>query len=168
METNSNSGCQAVANSATPAMATPAMAPRQRSKPLLPLRGVMALVDRNENRVWKLIETGEIAWAFDCALTQRDGRKRELRVLPAAVADYLKGRPCELEWPEVFAVLLPDGPTVVASEIARILNVSSDHVYHLIERKQIEARPIRRRGPGGSAPVPTTSFIKFLQKRRCL
>jgi hypothetical protein len=128
----------------------------------------MALVDKNENRVWELIETGEIAWGFDVALAQKDGCKRELRVLPAAVADYLKGRRCELQWPDVFAVLLPDGPTIPASEIARVINVSSDHVYHLVERKQIEACATRRPGPGGSALVPTTSFIKFLQKRRCL
>ena len=155
-------------NAAAEPVSPPAPAPRQSSKPLLPLRGVMSLVNKNENRIWELIETGQIAWGFDVALAQKDGRKRELRVLPAAVADYLKGRPCELEWADVFALLLPDGPTILASEIARVINVSSDHVYHLIEGKQIIACAIRRPGLGGSAPVPTTSFIKFLQKRRCL
>jgi hypothetical protein len=173
METNSNSGCQPIANAATvasvtPAISTPATAPRQRSKPLLPLRGVCSLVDKDENQVLELLESGEIAWAFDVALAQRRGRKREMRVLPAAVADYLKGRPCELDQPTVFSLLLPDGPTIPANQIARTLNVSVDHVYHLIDRKQIIACPTRRKGPGGSGRVAMTSFIKFLQKRRVL
>ena len=162
--------CQLLPVNAVAELASPpiAPAPRQRSKPLLPLRGVCSLVDKDENQVLELLESGEIAWAFDVALAQRRGRKRELRVLPSAVADYLKGRTCEIDQPTVFGLLLPDGPTIPANQIARILNVSVDHVYHLIDRKQIIASPTRRRGPGGSALVPTTSFIKFLAERRCL
>jgi hypothetical protein len=128
----------------------------------------MALVDKDENKLLELVETGEIAWAWDVALQQQDGRKVELRVLPAAVADYLKGAACKLKWADVFALLLPDGPTITASQISRILNVSCDHVYHLIDGKEIDSCPTRRPGPGGSATVPMTSFIRFLQKRRCL
>src|ERR1035437_5131821 len=101
-----------------------ATAPRQRSKPLLPRRGVCSLVNEDENRVLDLIESGEIAWAFDVALVQRRGRRREFRVLPAAVADYLQGRPCELDQQTVFGLLVPDVPTIPANRIARILNVT--------------------------------------------
>lgn len=146
----------------------PPPAPRQRSKPLLPLRGVCSLVDKDEDQVLELIESGEIAWAFDVALAQKVGRKREFRVLPAAVADYLKGISCALDQATVFGLLVPDGSTIPANQIARILNVSVDHVYHLIDRKQVVACSTRRKGPGGSARVPATSFIQFLQKRRCV
>jgi hypothetical protein len=76
--------------------------PRQRSKPLLPVRGVCSLVDENEKKVVNLIEEGAIAWAFDISL----GRRMCLRVLPAAVADYLQGRTCELKWADVFGLLM--------------------------------------------------------------
>jgi hypothetical protein len=147
-------------------VSSPAATPRQRSKPLLPLRGVCSLVDKDENKVLELLESGEIGWTFDVSLAQKPGRRRHLRVLPAAVADYLKARACQLSWEDVLGLMLPDAPTIFASEIARTLNVSSDHIYNLLARKQIIACPTRRRGPGGSARVPTKSFIQFLQQRR--
>ena len=149
-------------------VSTPAPATRLRSKPLLPLRGVCSLVDKDEDEVLKLIESGEIAWAFDVALAQKRGRKRELRILPAAVADYLKRRKCNLDWEAVCDLLRPDGPTIRVNKLAQILNVSADHVYHCVERRQIIACPSRRKGPGGSGRVATANFIKFLQKRRVL
>ena len=133
---------------------------------MLPLRGVCSLVDRDENKVLEMIESGEIAWAFDVSLSQKPGRKRYLRVLPAAVADYLNGRPCELKWAKVLGLMLPDAPTILASEITRMLNVSCDHTYHLVDRKQIVACSTRRPGPGGSARVQAKAFIQFLQQRR--
>lgn len=120
------------------------------------------MVDENEKKVVNLIEEGAIAWAFDISL----GRRMCLRVLPAAVADYLQGRTCELKWADVFGLLMPDAPTILALDITRVLNVTSDHVYALIDRGQIVACPTRRPGPGGSARVPAKSFIEFLQKRR--
>jgi len=156
----------AVAESVSPPVATAAMVARQRSKPLLPVRGVCSLVVEDEDQVLKLIEDGRIAWTWNVALDTKPGHNRHLRILPAAVADYMQGRPCELKWADVFGLLLPDAPTMRASDITRVLNVSCDHVYHLIDRKKIVACPARRRGPGGSARVPTKSFIQFLQQRR--
>ena len=142
--------------------------PRFHSKPLLPVSGVCSLVDRDADDVLALMESGEIAWWFDFRLAQKRGTKRHLRVLPAAVADFLKRRKCELDFDDVWSLLRPDGPTIRAKELAHILNVSVDHVYHLIERRQIIACPSRRKGPGGSGRVAATSFSKFLQKRRVL
>ena len=108
----------------------PPVAPvtRQKSKPLLPLRGVCSLVNEDENRVLELIKSGEIAWSFDVSLARRRPRRKYLRILPAAVADYLKGQPCRLKWPDVFALLLPDAPTIRAHEVSRLLNISGDQV----------------------------------------
>src|ERR1039457_5818270 len=100
-----------------------ATGPRQRSKPILPVRGVMSLVDKNEDQVLRLIEDGSLVWAFDVALDPKRGRRRELRVLPAAVADYLRGQSCGLEWADVLRLLLPhDEPVILSREITRILN----------------------------------------------
>ena len=145
---------------------TPATASQKISKPLLPLRGVCSLVNEDENRVLELIKSGEIAWAFNVALAQKRGRRKEFRILPAAVADYLKGQTCGLKWPDVFALLLPDAPTIRAHEASRLLNVSGDQVYRLIDGRQIIASPARRRGPTGSARIPVTSMVQFFQKRR--
>ena len=141
--------------------------PRQRSKPLLPVRGVMSLVDKNEDQVLGLIEDGKLAWAFDVALDPKRGRNKELRILPAAVADYLRGQACLLEWPEVLRLLLPhDEPMLLSRDITRILNVSGTHTYHLARRKLITPRSTWRRGPGGCARFATKSFVEFLKSRR--
>jgi hypothetical protein len=113
-----------------------------------------------------MVEEGQLDWAWDVALDPKRGHTKELRILPACVAAYLKGRPYELNWADVLGMMLPEAPTILASEITRMLNVSSDHTYRLIDGKHIVACPTRRRGPGGSARVPTKSFTQFLQQRR--
>ena len=153
-------------NASAESVSRPATPQRHKTKPLLSVRGVCSLVDKSQNKVLELIESGEIAWAFDVSLAQKPGRKRHLRILPAAVADYLKGLTCELKWADVLGLMLPDAPAILACEITRVLNVSSEHTYNLIDQKQIIASPTRRRGPGGSARVPAKSFVQFLQKRR--
>jgi hypothetical protein len=141
MQTNSNSGCEPIANAATvapvmPTISTPATPPRQRSKPLLPLRGVIALLDKAKDQVLELIDDGSLLWCWDVALSPKDGRKRELRILPAAVADYLSGRACSLDWADVLRLLLPhDEPVILASDISRVLNISRTHLYDLARRK---------------------------------
>ena len=147
-------------------LSTGATPQRARTKPLLSLRAVGSLVDKDPRKVGELIESGEIAWAFALSLAQKPGRDRYIRVLPAAVAYYLKGRACELQWADVLGLMLPDAPTILANEITRILNVSSGHTYHLIEQKQIIGHPPRRRGAGGRARVPMKSFEQFLRQRR--
>ena len=136
------------------------------SKPLLPVRGVMSLIDQNEDQVLKLIKDGSIAWAFNVALEAKRGRNRHLRILPAAVADFMRGRTCSLKWPDVFGLLLPDGPIVTSLEIYRMLNVSGDHLYNLVRAKQIICCSTWGRGPKGKARFATVRFIEFLQARR--
>jgi hypothetical protein len=139
----------------------------QRSKPLLPVRGVMSLVDKNEDQVLSMIEDGKLAWAWDVALDPKRGRARELRILPAAVAEYLRGRTCSLEWTAVLSLLLPhDEPLILGTEITRILNCSSTHAYALARRKLIIPCSTWRRGPGGCARFRTDSFVQFLKDRR--
>ena len=145
----------------------PATMPRQRSKPLLPVRGVMSLVDLNEDQVVALIEDGQLAWAFDVALDPKRGRNRELRVMPAAVSAYLRGQTCELEWAEVLRLLLPhDEPVILSKDIYRVLNVGSTHLYALARRKLIVPCSTWRRGPGGGGRFTTRSFVDFLTSRR--
>jgi hypothetical protein len=143
--------------------------PRQRSKPLLPLRGVMALLDRSKEEVLELLENGRLLWAWDVSLIPREGRKRELRILPAAVADYISGRQCQLDWEDVLRLLLPhDGPAILSSDISRVLNVSGTHLYDLARRKVLSPCSTWRAGRGGFARFPAKTFVDFLKSRRVL
>jgi hypothetical protein len=143
--------------------------PRQRSKPLLPVRGVMSLVDKSEDQVLRLIEDGQLAWAFDVALDPKRGRNRELRILPAAVSAYLRGQTCSLDWSDVLPLLLPhDGPVILSKDITRILNVCGTHTYALARRKLIIPCSTWRRGRGGCGRFTSKSFIEFLKARRVL
>lgn len=149
--------------------AAPAAAPRQRSKPLLPLRGVSALLDQGKGQVLELIEDGSLLWCWNVTLSPKDGRKRELRILPAAVADYLSGRPCALEWPDVLRLLLPhEDPVILATDISRVLNISGTHLYNLARRKVLVPCSTWRPGPGGYARFPVKTFVDFLRARRVL
>lgn len=154
-------------NADTESVLPAATEPRPRSKPMLPVRGVCSLIDRDEDAVLRLIRDGSIAWAFNLALTPRPGHNLYLRILPAAVADYMHGRPCELKWPDVLNLLLPEGRTVATSlHIYRVLNVSGDHLYNLVRRKQIIPCSTWGRGPLGKGRFAVARFVQFLRARR--
>ena len=100
----------------------------------------MSVLDTTDRQGLGLIDDGRLAYAFDVALDPNRGRNRELRILPACVASYLRGQACGLEWGEVLRLLLPDDqPVLLAVGIARTLNVTSEHVYALIGRKLLAA-----------------------------
>jgi hypothetical protein len=142
--------------------APPAPAPRQRSKRLLPVRAVCSIIDRDEDQVLSLLEEGKLAWSWDVGLSKRT---KELRILPAVVAAYLRHEPCSLQWSDVFSLLVPESPTILARDVSHILNVSSTHVYSLIRRKVLASCSAPRTGPFGSARIPTDSFGQFLKNR---
>ena len=138
---------------------------QRRGKPLLPVRGVCSLVDLDENRTLALIEEGKIAWAWNFA-TER-ARAKELRVLPAAVADYMRGQACSLKWPDVLALVVPHGGTEFTStEITRALNVSGEHFYNLVRAKVLAPCSGWCRGPRGHARVLRKTLVSFLESRR--
>jgi hypothetical protein len=126
-------------------------------------------MDRTKGEVLEMVEDGSILWVWDVALSPRDGRKRELRILPGAVADYLSGRQCQLNWEHVLRLLLPhDGPVILSSDISRVLNVSVTHLYDLARRKVLIPCSTWRVGRGGYARFPAKTFVDFLKARRVL
>ena len=149
----------------TPVTPTPAL--RRRSKPLLPVRGVVSIIDKNEDQVLALIEEGKLAWAWDVALDPKRGHSKELRILPACVADYLRGQESSLEWADVLRSLLPhDEPVILSRDIIRVLNISSTHLYNFVRRKQMLPCSTWRTGKGGCARFLAKSFVAFLKSRR--
>jgi hypothetical protein len=139
----------------------------RRGKPLLPVRGECSLIDKDEDETLKLIEEGKIAFAWDVALAPTRARSKELRILPAAVADYMRNRACKLKWADVLALVVPhDGPELLSRQITRALNISGELLYNLTRAKVLEPCSTWSRGPHGCAHFHRQTLVDFLEKRR--
>jgi hypothetical protein len=131
------------------------------------VRAVTSILDKSQRQVVQLIEEGALAWCWDVSLNPNRARKRHLRILPASVAEYLRGRPGALDWPDVLRMLLPESGTVILSkDIVRLLNITGEHAYALARRKLLICCKSGRRGRGGCGRFRTDSLIQFLQARR--
>ncbi|HWC59395.1 MAG TPA: hypothetical protein VHC44_06845 [Verrucomicrobiae bacterium] len=115
----------------------------------------------------ELVEFGHLSWAFDVA--RSFGRKRELRILPASLADFQAQRQSVIEWPQVCKLLVPNNDRFISGlEVQRLLNIGATHVANMIESAQLKAPVKARRGRNGSAQIETESFLNFLKKRAVL
>lgn len=131
---------------------------------MVPIRGVIPVLDRDEDAILRLIEDGRLRWAFNIAL--KLGSAMELRVFPQCVGDVVSGRECGLEFPDVAAALTGGrADSMSAVEISAALNASGSHVYGLIAAGELKACSRWKRGPGGSARVCVESFKGFLARR---
>lgn len=136
-------------------------------RPLLPVRGVVSLIGATEDEVLQLIECGLLRWAWDFALSPRSAQRKELRVLPACVDDYISGRKRDWKWANVVHLVLgTDAATAIsASKLALAINICSTSVISLIRRGEIQAVGRPRRGPKGSPQITFRSLDGFLRAR---
>jgi hypothetical protein len=134
----------------------------------MPIRGVMSLLGKSDDReIVGLIESGDLLWAWDLSLEPERARRKELRVLPECVEDFLQGRTCSLEFPQVLDLLVSsEDEPLLATHVQAALNITERHAYALIRRKLLLTATPGRRGHGGSARIHRYSFVEFL-KRRC-
>jgi len=131
---------------------------------MVPIRGVIPILDRDEDAVLRLIEDGSLRWAFNIAV--KLGSAMELRVFPQCVGDFVAGRKCGLEFAAVLAALTGGrADRMSAVEISAALNASGTHVYGLIAAGELKACSRWRKGTGGSALVCVGSFKGFLARR---
>jgi hypothetical protein len=149
----------------TEAVSTPAVAPRRQSKPLLPVNAVGSLLDVDNDAVLRLIKNGSLAWAWNVSVNPKP-RRRCLRVLPAAVADWMGGRACSLKQADVFGLLVPEGPVITSLDLYRVLNISPDQLYRLVKAHQLIPCSTWGRGPKGKARFAPARVIQFLQQRK--
>ena len=92
--------------------------------------------------------------------------RKALRVLPSAVADFLLGKKCLLEWPQVVNLILPrNNGTLRTSQITLALNISQAHLYSLASRQIVKRVSKGRRGPEGGDRFSSDSVIEFLKAR---
>ena len=130
------------------------------------IRAQLATYHYDEHEVVELIEAHELAPAFNIGL----GARRELRVMPSALAFYQQtggSRRRRMLTPEILAELyrgLPAQPVLAGELIRRVLNCSADHLTRLVDEGYLEqaAGTEYRRGPGGSPKIPRASFEEFL------
>jgi len=96
-----------------------------RGRPLLPIRGVMSILDRSEDAILAMLDEGQLLWAWNLALDPARSRRKALHVLPACVDDVQSGRECRLEKEEVLKLLLPhNGQFLLATDLQHCLNVT--------------------------------------------
>lgn len=136
---------------------------------MLPVRGAASVIDKTPDEILALIDTGELLWVFDISLEPERARKREIRILPEAIADFADGRKSSLTWAQVFGLLVPHGePVLGGAEIECCLNCSDLHLSKLAERKLLNRCERGRPVPGGDAKYTRNSLEKFLADRRVI
>jgi hypothetical protein len=134
--------------------------------PFATISAARTLLDLDEDEIFERIEDGRILWAFNISAS-RGARRKELRILPAALADYKAQRPCQITWAQVFRQALPSNkPRFPCRQISRALNCSDSQVISLIKVRSLRAIRAWRRGAQGAALITRDSFIRFLLRRR--
>ena len=133
---------------------------------LMPVRGVMALLDMSEFKILDLIEDGSLEWVLNVALDPQRARKRELRVLPQSVDDYRAGRTGAVQWADVQRILMSGEQSVASVDLERVLNICQGQVDRLLRGKELLVCKRGRRGRGGSTLVWRYSLESFLKRRR--
>ena len=106
-------------NAVAEPLSPPATPPCQRTKPLLVIRALVSLLQKRQRQIIEMIEDGRLAWAFEVGLDPSRARNKQLRVLPAAAAAYLRGSSCSLGWDEVLRLLVPGEEAVMTIQRRR-------------------------------------------------
>lgn len=138
----------------------------KRGVPLFTIRGLCSVLGLTCDQILRKIEEGAIAWCFDLSLVPERAKKRELRVLPACIDDFVAARECKLEWKDITRLVTFEESVMTAKHIERVLNVSQAHVAALIRRKLLVPERKASSGPRGSARVATETFLTLLKSRR--
>jgi hypothetical protein len=109
-----------------------------------------------------------IPTAFDIGL----GGRRELRVLPSALAWFKKSlgyRTRRVPWPEVWSELTrglnTEKPWLDGEIVRCLLNCGGDHLIRLVDEGWLAMMPgtTYRRGPGGAPQIKLKSLETYLK-----
>jgi hypothetical protein len=134
--------------------------------PFATVGAARTLLDLDEDDICRLIEDGRIAWAFNICASNK-ARRKELRILPVALADYKAQRPCQITWAQVLRQALPSNAAEFPCvRVGHVLNCSNTQVIALVKARLLKVVRPWRRGARGAAMITRDSFIRFLQHRR--
>jgi hypothetical protein len=146
--------------------------------PLVSVQVAQAALRRSGAEVVKLVEAGDLAWAWNIALDAKG--KREIRIFARSLAELQRGTRTltgdDSEFPSVIREIFPYAflprPGVVAtvrvSTIARQISCGSKLVFGLMDAGLLRVVPgsPRHTGPNGSPEVQFSSVQNFMQARR--
>ena len=142
-------------------------------RPMLSISGARSLLPGlGEDEIVSLIAARHLAVVFNISVGDHD-RRREMRILPAAVDFYKEhGTKRLMDWDwvritqEIMAGYRLDW--ITATDIRLLLNCSSEQTIRFITLGQLSLAPGSkcRRGPLGSPRVLVESLLRFLRKRR--
>ena len=140
-------------------------------RPLWQAETVQECLEISREKLMALIESGELAWAFNIGIGQT---RQEIRVLGHCVVEKQSGpipglgRTRSLNLPEVLNLVLPARPQLRATEVQRIFCCQHHQVHKLIRLGEFAKvqEQLPKCGPNGSPHVTRASVAKFLEKRR--
>jgi hypothetical protein len=135
------------------------------SRPLIPLRAAMVLLDRGEDEVLALIDTGELSWAWD--ISSQDAERREVRIWRDSVLQFLSRseegnqRWTRMDLPapppsrqagtdeeeRVLLAILPHSAEVRSTTLQRLFTASQGHIQNLINAGLLTGLNDPRTGP---------------------
>ena len=159
----------------------PRLADPRYTRPLCTISTAKGLLDLTEDEISALVDEGQLV-AFDISLVlaPRDQarRHRELRILTASIAEFLRDNPdyspcftsqiCpDIAVKTVLAAIKHEKPYLTGTEIKRLLNCGRQHVINLVQRKVLPLMPgtTYRPGPKGYPLIPRPAFLAFLTAR---
>jgi hypothetical protein len=117
-------------------------------------------------QVRELVESGLLI-AFNISV--HPNREPEWRILTGSI-ELLRtcggGQPRQLEWPEIFGLIIPHAqPVVTGLEVRRSLLCDRGHVENLVLAGELAWLKKSPRGPGGSWSIARENLEAFLRRR---
>lgn len=140
-------------------------------RPLLRPQTVQDCLDKTRDEVNAMIESGELAFAFD--LATKPGTRTDPRIFTLCVAEKTgwkspAGQTKNFQLPEVIGMILPKRD-VRSTELKKLFACGSDHVYQLAKKNFTVARkPKDADGPNSYTVFHRASVERFLAQRRMI
>jgi hypothetical protein len=141
-------------------------------RPLIPLEAAMVILDKEEDEVLSLMETGQLCWAWDIRGAQAE--RREIRIWQKCLLAYLGDKVslpalAQLNELSVIMELFPrPGEQFKGTELKRMFCCGHQHVLNLIGEGLLTATTKASTGPNGSPLVTRQSIIHLFRTRRVL
>ena len=143
------------------------------SRPLIPMKAAVVLLDRSEDEVLALIDLGELTWAWD--ISSEAAERREVRIWRESLLCHMQNdaglRDSHAKLPEasVLNFLLPhSGEEIRSTHLQRLFTASQGHIQHLIDQKLLHGLNDPKTGRNGYVRVTRASFLAFMRSRRII
>lgn len=138
--------------------------------PLLRPETVQDVLNKSRDEVNAMIQSGELAFAFD--LAAQPGKQKDPRILTLCVAEKSGwknpiGQTKNFQLPEVIGLILPKRD-VRSTELKGLFACSHQHVHRLKNNFKISRQPVEQDGPNSYTVFSRASIENFLAKRRMI